>query len=292
MKDTQIKCSWSELQRMALNRLWKGTKSEATASINTMSAVEFFGAEEVVKDLSVQQIDLYVESLLAKKNTNGTINRKLSALSKMLRFALDRQFVSKIPKIDKKKESSGRVRWLTKTEEQALVGYFNETNRKDLSLLVIFLLDTGARAGEALSVTWKDIANGSVSFWCTKNGSPRSVPLTKRLRDLLTCSYSDFLASNQFENPSVEKVFKSTDYSEFNYLWQKAKKALGFGGDKQFVPHCLRHTCASRLAQAGVPIITIKEFMGHKNIQVTMRYAHLTPNQLDRAREALEGVTT
>ena len=279
MNDKQV--TWAELQSLALNRLWKGTKSEATASVNTASAVAFFGGATPLKDLSVQQIDAYVESLQNKQNTNGTINRKLSALSKMLRFGLEREFITKIPRIEKKKEATGRIRWLTKSEEQILVEYFYKTNRADLSTLIVFLLDTGARAGEALSVTWKDIKNGTATFWDTKNGSPRSVPLTKRLVALLDSS----------SNPdSTERVFKTITYAELHYLWQKAKKAIGFEADDQFVPHCLRHTCASRLAQAGVPIVTIKEFMGHKNIQVTMRYAHLSPNQLDRAREALEMV--
>lgn len=280
MNDKQV-TTWAELQSLAMNRLWKATKSEATASVNTASAVKFFGGENQVKDLSVQQIDAYVESLQGKQNTNGTINRKLSALSKMLRFALEREFITKIPRIEKKKESSGRIRWITKSEEETLVGYFNQTNRSDVSSLIVFLLDTGSRAGEALSVTWKDIKNGTATFWDTKNGSPRSVPLTKRLVVLFGSS----------ENPeSNERVFKTITYAELHYLWQKAKKAIGFAEDDQFVPHCLRHTCASRLAQAGVPIVTIKEFMGHKSIQVTMRYAHLSPNQLDRAREALEMV--
>jgi len=279
MNDKQV--TWAELQSLAMNRLWKGTKSEATASVNTASAVAFFGGDTQLKDLSVQQIDAYVESLQTKQNTNGTINRKLSALSKMLRFALEREFITKTPRIEKKKEATGRIRWLTKGEEQTLVEYFYKANRVDVGTLIVFLLDTGARAGEALSVTWKDIKNSTATFWDTKNGSPRSVPLTKRLVALLDGS----------ANPeSTERVFKTITYAELHYLWQKAKKAIGFEADDQFVPHCLRHTCASRLAQAGVPIVTIKEFMGHKNIQVTMRYAHLSPNQLDRAREALEMV--
>lgn len=280
MNDTQTKPkTWFELQNQALNRIWKGTKSEATASVNTQSAVEFLGFAEPICDLSVQHIDSYVDHLQAKGNTNATINRKLSALSKMLKFALDREWITKIPKIQKRKETSGRVRWLTKDEEQKLVDHFLGTSRPDVASLIVFLVDTGARAGEALGVKWKDITDDKVTFWDTKNGTPRSVPLTKRVRTLL----------NNGNSVNGDGPFSSVNYPEFNYLWQKAKKALGFEDDDQFVPHCLRHTCASRLAQAGVPLLTIKEFLGHKTIQVTLRYAHLAPTQLDKAREVLEG---
>jgi len=277
--NTQSKqVTWAELQSQALNRIWKGTKSEATASVNTQSAVEFFGATNIVADLGVQQIDDYVDSLQTKGNSNATINRKLSALSKMLKFALDREWITKLPKIQKRKESNGRVRWLTKEEEQKLVNHFLSVSRPDVSSLIVFLLDTGARAGEALGVKWKDISGGLVTFWDTKNNSPRSVPLTSRVKTLI----GNGTAVNG------DGPFSSVNYPEFNYLWQKAKKALGFDSDDQFVPHCLRHTCASRLAQAGVPLLTIKEFLGHKTIQVTLRYAHLAPKQLDKAREVLE----
>jgi integrase len=277
--NTQSKqVTWAELQSQALNRIWKGTKSEATASVNTQSAVEFFGATNIVADLGVQQIDDYVDSLQTKGNSNATINRKLSALSKMLKFALDREWITKLPKIQKRKESNGRVRWLTKEEEQKLVNHFLSVSRPDVSSLIVFLLDTGARAGEALGVKWKDISGDVVTFWDTKNNSPRSVPLTSRIKTLI----GNGTAVNG------DGPFFSVNYPEFNYLWQKAKKALGFDSDDQFVPHCLRHTCASRLAQAGVPLLTIKEFLGHKTIQVTLRYAHLAPKQLDKAREVLE----
>lgn len=280
MSTTQ-KPTWSELQSQALNRIWKGTKSEATASVNTQSAVEFFGPNTELAELSVQQVDSYVDSLQTKGNTNATINRKLSALSRMLKFALDREWITKLPKIQKKKEATGRIRWLTKEEEQRLVSHFTDTGRADLASLVLFLVDTGARVGEAIAVKWKDIqTNGVVTFWDTKNGQSRSVPMTRRVATLL----------DNGKSVGGEGPFTAINYPEFNYLWQKAKKALGFESDDQFVPHCLRHTCASRLAQAGVPLITIKEFMGHKTIQITLRYAHLAPNQLDEAKRVLEAV--
>ena len=279
--NTQKQIIWSDLHSQAMNRIWKGTKSEPTASVNTQSAVDFFGPTNIVAELSVQQIDAYVDNLQSKGNSNATINRKLSALSKMLKFALDRELITKLPKISKRKESNGRIRWLTPQEEHKLVQHYNETNRPDLATFVMFLLDTGARVGEALAVKWKDFSNGSVTFWDTKNNSPRSVPVTARVRSILNL---DNLSAS--EGGPFEKV----SYNEFIYIWNKTKKALGYEGDEQFVPHCLRHTCASRLAQAGVPLVTIKEFMGHKTIQITLRYAHLAPNQLDKAKEVLEAI--
>lgn len=59
--------------------------------------------------------------------------------------------------------------------------------------------------------------------------------------------------------------------------------------DAQFTPHCLRHTCASRLVQSGVGIRVVQEWLGHKTIQMTMRYAHLSPTSLHEAAAKVVG---
>ena len=56
------------------------------------------------------------------------------------------------------------------------------------------------------------------------------------------------------------------------------------------MPHVLRHTCASRLAQNGVDIKRIQEFLGHRTLAMTMRYAHLAPKHLEVCAEALDEI--
>lgn len=268
--------TWGELQRLALNRLWKGTKSEMTSTINLESVVSFFGPNNIVPhELSVRSVDEFIHSLEAKGNSNATINRKLNALNRTLKFALEREYITKTPKIERKKERNGRIRWITESEEKALITHFISIDRQDVATLCIFLLDTGARVGEALKVKWADFQNNKVTFWDTKNDTSRSIPLTARL---LGCC----------RNSNHPGPFSSIDYNEFHYLWRKAKDALGLTHDKEFVPHCLRHTCASRLVQSGVPILTAKEFLGHKSVNITMRYAHLAPQNLAEAVKVLE----
>ena len=63
---------------------------------------------------------------------------------------------------------------------------------------------------------------------------------------------------------------------------------MGLAKDKEFVLHALRHTCASRLLFMGVDLVTIKEWLGHADIQTTMRYAHMAPNKLAHAAAILD----
>jgi integrase len=76
--------------------------------------------------------------------------------------------------------------------------------------------------------------------------------------------------------------------------YERAVTRLGFNDGVQdirdkVVFHSLRHTFASWLAIQGTPILTIKELMGHKSIEMTMRYAHLIPDQKHKAvRDMIE----
>ena len=62
---------------------------------------------------------------------------------------------------------------------------------------------------------------------------------------------------------------------------------MGLMGDRHFVPYVCRHTCASRMVQRGVALPVVMEWMGHKAMQMTMRYAHLAPANLQAAVIAL-----
>ena len=63
---------------------------------------------------------------------------------------------------------------------------------------------------------------------------------------------------------------------------------MNLESDKEFVIHATRHTCASRMVNAGVDLYVVKEVLGHASIQVTEKYAHLAPHKLIDAMSVLE----
>lgn len=261
-------------------RYWAGSKNEVGAIRNAKACLDYFGETSCLQDITPHKIEGFVKSLRDAGNSNPTINRKLASLSKMLRYAYNMEWTNRIPRIEKTKESKNRIRWLTRQEEEKLKDVLLTMKRSDLANLVTFLVDTGARVGEAIRLEWKDVAEHRVTFWDTKNGESRSLPLTKRITAML-----EFLKKENQAGP-----FTSINQSSFNHVWNDARKVMGLAEDKEFVPHSLRHTCASRLVQAGIPLTAIKEWLGHKNIQMTLRYAHLSTNQLQEAVNALEEI--
>ena len=279
--------SWEELRKLTHARFWKDTKGEQTSMLNSMSAVKFFGPSNLVEYIRADKIDAYVAFLQDSGNSNGTINRKLAALSKMLKLALEREWILKVPALHRKKEYEGRMRWVTKDEERTLLRTLLELNEPFVHDFCMFLVDSGCRVSEGLSLRWPDIKAGKCTFWDTKSNKARTIPMTTRVWKMLEQTQGIALQGNSMPGP-----FTRIEQSIFNKVWNKAKERMGLQDDDQFVPHCLRHTCASRLVQAGVQLLAVKEFLGHKSVQVTLRYAHLLPQNLVDAAKKLEETQT
>lgn len=261
-----------------LERHWKGTKNEMTAWNNARDVFERMGRDVPVNTVDEHLIDRLVADLEADGKKPATINRKLSALSKILRHSLRLGYVSRMPLIERRKEPHGRMRWLSDEEELVVVRLFRQTSL-EMSRFVEALVDTGMRFSELFELEWRDVdfERSVVHLWETKNGRPRTIPLTRRaVASLKGQVGGGFL-----------RVWGFTKY-QFRHAWDGVRKEMGMTDDKQFVPHALRHTCASRLVQRGIDLRIVQEFLGHSNINTTLRYAHLAPKNLEQARDALE----
>lgn len=266
------------VERTKLTR-WKGTKSERTAYLNADLVVDHFGHDILLSNISTHDIDDFVDSLKKKGNGDGTINRKLAALSTIMEVAIERGKLSGKPRMRRLKEAKGRIRWLTDREEDVLLETLKLWEKHDHHDAVSVLLDTGMRLGELWRIRKIDISmkQGIIHIWVNKGDEPRSVPMTSRVKEILTRRLEVF----------GEQPFPY-DNAWMRHTWDRAKRHLKLHNDEQFVPHCCRHTCASRLVQRGVSLAVVQAWLGHKNIQVTMRYAHLCPTNLLAAVEALE----
>lgn len=143
---------------------------------------------------------------------------------------------------------------------------------------VLISLNTGLRRGELLALRWKDInlrlAVLSVQAPSAKTGQTRHVPLNDEAVTIL----KQWRA--QSPNASgLDKVFEAT--TSFKTAWAGILKAAKVN---TFRWHDLRHHFASRLVQADVNLNTVRELLGHGSLAMTVRYAHLGP---DQKREAV-----
>lgn len=195
-----------------------------------------------------------------------------------MRHQFDRGRIPFMPKFPKYKEADWKERYLSPEEEQRLLTHLRklEDYKADyFADLCVFLVETGARATEGLTVGQDQHKGDTVWFkhGTTKNGRGRSVPLSKRASEALT----RMLASRYHGRFDVDWATKH---------YRKAADAVGL---HDTTLHTLRHTCASRLVQAGVPLYSVMHWLGHSGMNVTQRYAHLAKDQpLHAALEQFE----
>jgi site-specific recombinase XerD len=88
--------------------------------------------------------------------------------------------------------------------------------------------------------------------------------------------------------PAIARCFADCDNFWMNREWGRVRAKMQMNEDPQFIPYVRRHTCASRLVQRGASLQVVQEWMGHKSIKVTLRYAHLAPSNLFAAAGLLE----
>lgn len=227
-------------------------------------------------DFPQERLDYLVGALRRQGNSNATINRKCAALRKLLRKAHRMGQLKSLPEFTRLKERTGRIRFLEYEEEDALFSAIRSRS-EDYYRLAVFLVDTGARLGEAIGLRWNDVGGGQVTFWITKSGRSRSIPLTGRAQRMLRAAGS-----------AGGGPFLHVRQPRFRAAWHAARKECGLGHDSDVVPHILRHTCASRLVRGGIDLRRVQVWLGHQTLQMTMRYAHLATRDLEACLPVLE----
>ena len=264
------------LLRKAGEKYWSDSKHGACTlrAIDTM--IEFIGDNRPLKTLNTELIDDLITHWRSHGNSNGTINRKLSIISKATKYAEQRDWIYRKPHIDWQKEGKGRMRFVSEEEEKVMYRLLTQFNLHDTRDTLMFLIDTGMRVGELHNVSLAELNDNKLTIWKTKNGNPRTIVLTHRAKDI-------FVRRDGKLGMPTHRLMSH---------WNKVKCAMGFEADSQFVPHCLRHTCASRLVQRGVPLLVVKEWLGHVNLTMTLRYAHLCPTNMEDAVKVLEPTVT
>ena len=184
--------------------------------------------------------------------------------------------VNPVTKVGMCKEKAIRLRYLEKEEIQSLVANCTP----GLRAVVILAVNTGMRHGEIFNLKWHDVdfKRNVICLLETKSGEKREVPMNEVVKNELIKVRKHPKSPYIFCHPNGERV-KDIRKS----FWTALKKS----GIKDFRFHDLRHTAASQLVMAGVDLNTVREILGHNTIEMTLRYAHLSPNHKKRAVDVL-----
>jgi len=248
-----------------------------------------FGTKRL-SDISPFALEGYRRARLAEmteKRRNGRpvtgrgVNGELAVLRRLYNVMIEWGKVPENPvkKVKRLKEPEGRTRWLTEEEIGQLVAACNPRLRP----AVLTSLHSGLRRGELLNLRVGDLDFGrrvlTVQAAFSKNGERRSIPMN----DALTQALRPLIIGKPAEAP----VFESRKGEPYRSLRTAFMTACRKAEITDFRWHDLRHTFASHLVMAGVDLTTVKELLGHKSIDMTLRYSHLSQDHKRQATDRL-----
>lgn len=260
---------------------WRHGNGRKTALINSGHFTRLRGRSFPLNKLSQAVMSQVAIELEDEEKSNATINRIISAVSTVLNHCAFDGVIASAPKFRRRKENEHRYTWFTKEEVEQLYHEAIDTfDRHDLAHITVTAAYTGLRRSELLTLQAMDIdltmwqvhVGGRPGF-TTKAGNYRVVPIHERIRSIV----SDRL---QYASPSV-KVFGDewTNGDQLLRAYRKIRNRIG--KDENHCFHTLRHSFATWCNEAGVPIRTIMDLLGHKRVETTLKYAKVS----DRSRE-------
>jgi integrase len=241
------------------------------------------------KDISPFHLERVKKVLLDKKRAPRTVQYCLAIFRQVwntakahgLAFGDPPSKSVKVGKFDNK-----RVRFLTQ-EEAAIVLEAVKEKSEQVHDMALLSLHTGARAGEIFNLKWRgvDFENRVVTLLDTKAGGSRALYMTDEVEQMLRARKRGLSEEPVFTARNGERI------SEVSQTFQRVVDETGLNkgvtdrrGKITF--HSLRHSFASWHAMAGTDIRVLQKLLGHHNIQMTMRYSHLSESAL---REATKG---
>ena len=257
--------------------------------ILTKCLLPAFGADCLVRRLTAPTVAQY-EKKRTGQVTAFTVANELTVLRHMLRLGKRWGYLADVPEITLPKKPDPRERYLEESEIGKLLEACGKSRNPYLGAIVSLALNTGMRKGEILGLEWERIdltadygLSARLTLYKTKSGKPRGVPLGQDAVDGLTALEPD-------PDRRTGLVFKRRDGQEWGQVRTAFATAMDRAGIKGFRFHDLRHTFASHYMMRGGNLYELKDILGHSDIKMTTRYAHLSPHHLRAGVERLKGL--
>jgi len=268
-------------------RTWAKANKKPSTCKRELYVMRMFDKEfegKYIHEITSWQIEKW-KSEQRKTLEAGSVNRELCLLKHMFTMAVKWKKVKESPvkEVKRFKGETKRVRYLMPEEIQVLLSNCDGLLRGLLKSLVTVALHTGARKGELQNLRWPQVnfELGLISLLDTKNGERRDIPMNETVRATL----QGLKRNSEFVFPN--RNGKSIDNAQVQIAFQKALKRATI---EDFRFHDLRHTFASNLVMAGAELNDVRELLGHKKTDMTLRYAHLSPKHNTKVINILDRV--
>lgn len=287
-------------------------------SVGTLTGFWYIPPRTMLHDLTTRTVARLKEERAAEGLGEATVNHEVKQLQRLYNLAPDWGY-RRAPEVTfKKYRYRPKLRYATEAEEARVIAHLEDLRDdaenskmsrearqqfRDQLDLTIFLLDTGARIGEACSLTWASVDTGgwrTINIYRSKVGNEGTLALTERLRSVLRARYaktgSTYIFPGYDRNTRRETPHRHRDPTSTGGI-QKAIDAAGLNAPAlvetkgRFTPHSFRDTFATRLVQNGVSLQKVSKLLGHASIVMTMKYAQVEGRATaDEAAQVLDAI--
>lgn len=229
----------------------------------------------LLKDITRLQVQQFQRKLSAEGLSPATVNHHLVLMRRLLNLALEWEFLGRnvLQRIKLLATDNRREAFLTDDQVTALVEVLKSDENRLVCMIVLFLLSTGARLREGLSVRW-DQLDLDKRIWKI----PASNSKSKRMKHLPLSDSALWALKAVPKREDSPYVFASPvtgkPFTGITRTWYKLRRKAGL--PENFRIHDLRHSYASRLVSRGESLYVVQQLLGHADPRTTMRYAHLS----------------
>ena len=263
----------------------------STEQIIRVHLYPFFG-DTNLRDIGMERVQAFKTHQVNKELAPKTINNQLGVLSSLFSTAVEWEYAEKNP-VSRVRKLAIPTKSLTHWQEVQSEAFLEKVQSMRPEWYPFFLcaLRTGLRLGELLALRWKDVdfATGRIRVvqnythgrvGSPKSGKMREVPMTRPLKQALRAH----------KHLRGELVFCDEDggYLDRNRVKHPFWSCTRAAGVPEIRIHDLRHTFASQLVVKGVSLAVVQQYLGHSDIRQTMRYAHLSPQEIANHVDVLE----
>ena len=210
----------------------------------------------------------------------GAANRAFDVLRQIMNFAIACGHIETSPTRGiRRNRRPALTRFLSREEiarlHRVLDAQTREDSRRQADIIRLLLL-TGCRRGEIVQLRWSEVHDDALALSDTKTG-PRKVPLGERARAILDRQPR---GTSPFVFPSPRDPARPRGPGL--PLWYRVRREAGI---EDIRLHDLRHTMASHAVMNGVPVPVVSRLLGHSNVRMTLRYAHLADRDIEATAE-------
>ena len=270
-----VNTSWKETHF----RLYKPTTRKGVAALLGNQLLPAFGGMPLDR-ITATQILRWFDSY--SRTAPGGANQALGVLRQILNFAIARGYIDANPvRGVRRNRRVALTRFLSRDEIRCLHRALDAQSRKGPGArqqadIIRLLLLTGCRKGEILSLRWSEVDGDTLVLADSKTG-PRNVPLSAQARRIVE---RQSRGESAFIFPSPRNANRPRGPGLG--LWYSARREAGLEDVRL---HDLRHSFASHAVMNGVPVPVVSRLLGHSDVGMTLRYAHLADREVEAAAE-------